>query len=134
MSKVSGIRIIGTSIIIYLENLCRQDPVIPSPKLVSPVADVVRRCISQFSWAAGILLQPPVSSVAHSQSNSSVILDEVDAATGNVSNYDHVQQPQQNYTEMQDHVINFHQSPSDPVNRGLYSYWSSLMIRTMMVH
>ena len=133
MSKVSGIRIIGTSI--YLENLCRQDPVIPSPKLVSPVADVVRRCISQFSWAAGILLQPPVSSVAHSQSNSLVILDEVvDAATGNVSNYDHVQQLQQNYTGMEDHVINFHQSPSDPVNRGLYSYWSSLMIRTMMVH
>jgi len=51
--------------------------------------------------------------MTHSQSNSLVMLDEVDTAT---SKFDHVQQPQQDYP---DHVISFHQSQSDPVNRGL---------------
>ena len=85
--------------------------------MVSPVADVVRRCISQFSWAAGVL--PPAAAVAvNSRANSLVMLDEVDTA-GEVSMYDHMQQPQDNYTGMQDHVISFHQSQSDPINRGL---------------
>lgn len=58
---------------------------------------------------------------AHSQSNSSVVLDEVDTA-GEASKYDHAQQPQQSYTGLQDHVITFQQSQSDPINRGPSTY------------
>ena len=46
------------------------------------------------------------------------MLDEVDTA-GETSKHDHMQP---SYTGLQDHVISFHQSQSDPVNRGLSSY------------
>lgn len=88
--------------------------------MVSPVADVVRRCISQFSWAAGVLPPVAVAMVANSQANDSIMLDEVDTA-GEVSMYDHTQRPQETFTGLQDHVISFHQSQSDPINRGLLS-------------
>ncbi|XP_065919226.1 zinc finger protein-like 1 homolog [Dysidea avara] len=85
-----------------------QEPLIPPPNLVSPVADVVRRCFSQFSWAAGLL--PPPITTAHSMT-----LDELDTSIESTS-LDLSQQ--QSYSGQQDHVINFYTSQSDPVNRG----------------
>ena len=43
------------------------------------------------------------------------MLDDMDTA-GETSVVDHMQQ---NYTGLQDHVISFNQSQSDPINRGL---------------
>ena len=98
--------------------------------MVSPVADVVRRCISQFSWAAGVLPPPPAVAMA---ANSSVMIDEVDAA-GEVSMYDHMQQPQETFTGLQDHVISFHQSQSDPINRGLLTLSCNTVYTHVGIH
>ena len=85
-----------------------QEPLIPPPNLVSPVADAVRRCFSQFSWAAG-LLPPPVTTT------HSMTLDELDTSMESTS-LDLSQQ--RSYSGQQDHVINFYTSQSDPINRG----------------
>lgn len=58
--------------------------------------------------------QPPVAATTHSQVNGTVMLDEVDTG-GETTKYVHTQ----SFTGVQDHVINFHQSQSDPINRGL---------------